>query len=262
MNDDGRNALKPGYMAWATLVTFLDTVRTEGVPSHIDSSVLPNMSGTAKSQLRLTLQFLGLVDQNSATSSELAKLANADLDERKVILNRILKQSYGFLFDASNGFDLTNATAKAFSEKFDQYGLNGETKIKAEAFFLNAAKFANIDVSKHITNNRNTRKRRERAKPKAVSPSTPKTSNASEKSQETPAPLGNISASGQGQEFLNGKYGLLHKLQIEYLPQNGQWTRQERDDYLDAYNALLKMLVKVTDSVDEDDMEDEEEYYE
>lgn len=39
-------------------------------------------------------------------------------------------------------------------------------------------------------------------------------------------------------------YGLLHSL-MTFLPPSGRWTARERQNFIDAYTALVNLLVKV-----------------
>ncbi len=97
MKTDDPVVLKPGYVSWRTFITILDTLKADGVPQHLDSRVLDNLSGTVRSQLRLTFRFLGLIDENDKTQAMLENLANGDQEERKRIVKSLLKTSYGFL---------------------------------------------------------------------------------------------------------------------------------------------------------------------
>ena len=260
MSSEKEAVLKPGYVSWRTFLNFFDTLKADGVPRRFDFSILPSMSGNRISQVKLTLLFLMLIiekkkkNNSFAIDPRLGQLANADTDERKAILEGIIKEAYTFLF--SDGFVLKSATASQFSNKFEAFGLGGDTRTRAEAFFLNAAKFSNIEVSNYITNNRNTRKRR-KTKPKT---STVK-SNGKQEQVTTPAQKPEIPPARQESlDLLNGKYGMLHKLQIDHLPGNGTWTVSEKEEYFTAYTALLNMLVKVVDDEDYGDYDEDDDY--
>lgn len=249
MKENETTVLKPGYVSWRTFINFLDILKADGVPTHIDAGVLSNMSGTVRSQLRLTLRFLNLIDKEFQTSETLNRLAMAEQEDRKQILDVVLRESYGFLFNPDDDFDLIKSTANKFSEKFGQYGITGQTKIRAEAFFLSAAKFSDIEISRYITENRRTRKTRPTKtkkptpKPGIKQPDEVSTGKAEDESKRP----GFEKIRGT---LLNGKYGLLHKLQIEKLPENGKWTVSQKQQYLAAYQSLLNLLVT---EVKEDD---------
>ena len=247
-------AVKPGYVSWSSFLTFLDMLRAEGIPTQIDHSVLSNMSGTVQSQLRLALQYMDLIDEEYQTKSKLEDLALASDEDRKEILGSILKDSYTQFFDSSTDFDLTTGTYPLFSKLFSDSGLTGETKYRAESFFLNAAEFCEIDVSKYIIDGRK-KSRTTRRKPSKPTASSGKkkghkdeelSDEISDMDPEQPGQNERKTNNGHlGNSLLNGRYGLLHKLQIEELPKDGMWTAEERERYLNSYKSILDLKVEI-----------------
>lgn len=241
---------KPGTIAWGGFLNFLDNLKKAGVPTQIDNVVLSKMSGSGRSQLRATLQYFGLIDEKYVVQDSLVELVSADEEERKVLIGRLLRERYSFLFDSKNGFDLSRSTAKEFTDKFAKY-YSGDSRAKAESFFLKGASYAGIPVSTYITQNR-TWPRRERKKGTSLGDNGSARQEAQKdrdpNEEETPfQQRGNGQPGHQDTKLFDGPYGILHKLQIEKLPGNGQWTSEERDNYVESYLALLKMLVKVVD---------------
>lgn len=250
-----KTVLKPGTASWRTFWTFLESLKGAPLPTQVDNDVLSKFSGTARSQLRATLQFLGLIDENYVPQDSLSELVQASGDERKPLIDKILRERYSFLFDSRNGFDLTRSTSKEFGDRFAAFKLTGDSRGRAESFFLNAAKYAEIPISKYILNNRTGWSRRERKKdvPSGEANGTKQDRKQDELKDER---LGGEAGRDEGNQqpsqlenkLLNGQYGLLHKLQIERLPANGQWTSEDKEDYMASYTALLKMLVKVVEA--------------
>lgn len=241
MDKEELAAPKPGYVSWTTFITFLDSLKADGVPTHIDTSVLKNMSGTVKSQLRLTLLFLGLIDKDNQTQTALKRLAEAELEDRKSILREILMESYDFLFSPTDDFNIENSPASKFSEKFVIY--TGDTRARAEAFFLSAAKFAGIKVSRYITQNRTTQKKKPVAKVKISTPPSNRPINAGA-GERSPSDTPRTASNDPGQI---DRYNLLRLLQEQQLPKDGVWTAAQKQQYMAAYDALLGLLVQTTD---------------
>lgn len=247
--------MKPGTTSWKTFWNFLESLKGQPIPTQFDNDVLSKYSGTARSQLRSTLHFLDLIDGNYAPQDALTDLVQASGDERKLLVDRILRERYHFLFDSRGGFDLSRSTSKEFGERFAAFKFSGDSRGRAESFFLNAAKYAGIPVSKYILNNRTGWARRDRKK----DPSSGETNGNSQDRRRdamkdeqlqgtTGGDDGNQEQSELETKLLNGQYGLLHKLQIEKLPTNGQWTSRDKAKYMASYTALLEMLVSVVDA--------------
>lgn len=247
----------PAYVSFTTLRNFLDLIRTEGVPPVIDPSMLRHMSGATSSQLRTALKYLGATDDEGVTESALEELAQASDEDRPAVMAKVLKSAYGFLFDGSDDFDLEKGTFRQFDDKFRDQGATGATVVKAERFFIQAAEYAQIPISAYITKGMKTR--RTQKKTKKTPTSATKSQNGSSKVNNQKVEERTVEKPKKQLEnsLLSGKYGLLHKLQIDHLPENGEWTMEEKDAYTKAYGALLGMLVKVV----EPDEEDYEDYY-
>jgi hypothetical protein len=138
----------PPYLPYTTLDSFIGSVKI-ALPSRIDRSVLPNMSGTMQGQLLAALTFLNLINSDGIPTEKLKAYVRSEGEERQKILKDILVASYPFLYE---NFDLKHATASQLSERFSDIGTSGDTTRKCIRFFLKAAEDAKIEFSPHFSN--------------------------------------------------------------------------------------------------------------
>jgi hypothetical protein len=145
----------PPYVPYRTFRNFVDSLK-QAIPSRIDRSVMPSMSGALQGQLTAALKYLGLISDAGHPTSALSALVNSEGAERAKALRTVLVAAYPFLFDEAK-FDLTAATPRLMQEQFEHAGAGGGTIAKCINFFLAAAKDADVMLSPHITNGRGTR---------------------------------------------------------------------------------------------------------
>jgi hypothetical protein len=136
----------PPYVPYKSLRNFLDALKVN-IPSRIDRSVMPSMSGALQSQLIAALRYLGLISEKGIPTQLLTSLVNSEGTLRQGVLKEMLTNAYPFLF---KGFDLGRATTRQIEEQFSHAGAGGETVRKCIAFFMGAAKDAEIPLSPHI----------------------------------------------------------------------------------------------------------------
>jgi len=128
------------YASFRTVLNLLDRFRAEGgVPVRIDRGVLTG-SEQSKTQLIAALKFLGLITHVGQALPEFGSLAMNPNDRPQLIAD-LLKHHYPKQVQLGS----TNATQQQLNETFE--GLDGETRRKAVAFFLQAADFAKIQRS-------------------------------------------------------------------------------------------------------------------
>lgn len=137
----------PPYIGFTTFLSFIKGLAETGIPSRIDKSLLRNMSGSNQSALISALKWFDLIDDAGAHGEDLERLVKAG-DDAGSELRSLLPRAYKFMADGS--IDLARATGAQMQEKFRDYGLSGETIIKAMSFFLAACKEAGIPVSAHV----------------------------------------------------------------------------------------------------------------
>ncbi|MEE2822772.1 MAG: DUF5343 domain-containing protein [Acidobacteriota bacterium] len=152
----------PPYISYRTFSNFLSELRSRGLPSRIDRSIMAHKSGTIQSQLLLTLNYLGLVRALGQPTDTLKKLVESDDQQQRVVLRTILKTSYTFVFKSDIG--LQAATSDQVEELFQKTGASGETIRRCIAFFLAAAKDCGIPISPYVKpHKRRTEARRTKA---------------------------------------------------------------------------------------------------
>lgn len=162
-------ARTPPYVSYQSFRTLLETLKSHGLPSRIDRSVLDNFSGAVGSQILTALRFLNLTDANSLPTEAFHKLhGSIGSDQWPQALADVLKIAYRPIFE----IDLEKASPSLFTDKFrDAYGTEGETARKCLTFFLTAVKEAQLPVSPYIMKNKkprstgNGRKRTPKAAP-------------------------------------------------------------------------------------------------
>jgi len=137
-------------VSFTSLVNFLNQLRDHGmVPNRVDKSLMPKASGSQQMGMLAALRYLALIDETGKPSKEFTTLVTASDSERKPMLAECIRRSYEFLF-SKNGFDLEKGTTGELAEKFRELKISGSTVTKATAFFLAAAKEADIRISPHI----------------------------------------------------------------------------------------------------------------
>lgn len=171
MTDAERKPLPP-YLPYKSFISFLDHLRAIGVPSHIDKSVMTHMSGGMQSWLKAGLRYMKLINADDVPDARLAKLANAQGEERKTLLRELFKTSYGFL---DGEVDLKNTTPQKLRAAITDLGAQGETIEKIIAFMVAMGKDANVPMTTLITK-RAPMVRRPRAKPTTRPPHQPPSS--------------------------------------------------------------------------------------
>ena len=156
MPEEDTKAKTPPYASYRTLVGFLETLRSSsGIPSRIDRSLLPTMSGTAQSQIMGALAFFGLIDDAATgnTLPDLNRLVHATGDERKAILKELVTKAYPYLTDGT--LNLKTATPKQVEDALkDATGITGDTIRKCFVFFVTMARDAGLELSSFLAGTR------------------------------------------------------------------------------------------------------------
>lgn len=137
----------PPYVSFRAFQKFLEDLRGRIMPTRVDRSVMNKRSGAVKSQLMNALRYLRLISPNGVATDRLARLVSSAGNDRAALLRETLNSSYPFLF---KGFDLQRATPKLVEQRFREAGASGDTVRKCIAFFLAAAREANLPISPHI----------------------------------------------------------------------------------------------------------------
>jgi hypothetical protein len=232
----------PPYVSWRTFETFLQSLK-QGVPSRVDRTLMPSLSGSVSSQVQHALRFLGLVEQDGTCTDKLTALVDAlkkgeESEDYAVALAGVLREAYGFLFaNGGSAFDLERATQGALVEKFRSTGASGETVPKVVNFFLNAAKAAKVPLSPHISTGRplRTGEQRPRITRKKRIPPSP---GEAEKGGVTPKPE---DEDDEGTSRRTGP-GFREKLLAKFPEFDPSWTPELQSKWFEGFDRFLKMV--------------------
>jgi hypothetical protein len=134
----------PYGVPWDTFIKLFDKMKDQGIPLRVDRSYLHDKSGNVQTYLMQALRGFGLVDENHAPLDRLVDIVEAD-SERPTRLGDLIREHYAPIVALGS----TNATQgqleELWTETFDQ---KGDTRRKAVRFFLSAAGYAGIGLSK------------------------------------------------------------------------------------------------------------------
>jgi hypothetical protein len=171
-DEDKAAGVAAPYVSWATFKNaVIDTLKGT-IPNQIDRSVFKGLAGGVQTALLGALRFLGLIDTSGKTTEYLAAVCDIDEKKRKAAFAEVLRRSYPELF----ALPITTATVKQVHDQMEAYDCNGQTKDKAFRFFLLAAQYAEVPVSRLLFNGVGSVSSRKRVAPgsrkEAPSPAT------------------------------------------------------------------------------------------
>ena len=129
---------------YTSFKTFLNVLaRFKGaIPPRIDRTALGGSEGQ-KTQVMGTLRFFGLIGDGGEVSPMFAELVNNEKDRARLIKEMLEKH-----YPEANHLGAVNGTTGQLAETFKSVA--GETQRKAMTFYLHAAKYANVPVSKNF----------------------------------------------------------------------------------------------------------------
>ena len=229
MTDD-KAGKAPVYVSYLTFSNLLDWLRElSTIPSQFDRSFWgTKYSGATGAQLMTGLRFLGLLDGDKPTD-RLEQLALASEAERKPMIAELLRDSYG----AALVDGLPKATPKMVRDALFERGATEGTFRKAQSFFINAAKAADLPMPVAIAKqarNKPSPARRNGVGAKAKAPTVPK--------ETTPTP--------EDKPLEQVRHKLPSDLHpalvpiLEDLPKVGPaWQRDAHDLWLETFKAVL-----------------------
>lgn len=216
------------YTSFRTLMNLVERMSEEGgTPDRLDRSYLSNLPGGAQSILMTSCRGLGLVADDGTPTSLFEQLVAASEDERKKIVEGILRRHYEGPLSLS-----ARATQQQLEDEFRKLNVSGSTLRKAIGFFLNAAKFAEVPVSSNFklpkANRGNARKRKD-------------SDGSNGESGETQREPRGESANDVA---LAGLPTLVRGL-IERLPADGEeWTAEESTQWLELAELTFPFAYK------------------
>ncbi len=182
----------PPYATFPTFLNFINKLRDTQIPARIDPSVFGNASGSVSYSVIAALKSLRLITSDGIPTKELKAFVNASDDDRKPLMQNILRAGYPTLWDGS--IDLAAATAGQFDEHIrEEYDVKGSTVDKVASFFIASAKYADLSISAHLAARKPTssspssgrsKRQRKADKESSGSPRTPDADPMSDKALE------------------------------------------------------------------------------
>lgn len=240
---DDQTAKAPVYVSYLTFANLLDWLRElNTIPSQFDRSFWgTKYSGATGAQLMTGLRFLGLLDGDKPMD-RLEILALASEAERKPLLAQLLRDAYGAeLVDG-----LPKATPKMVRDALFARGATEGTFRKAQSFFINAAKAADLPMPAVIA-------KQARNKPGPAKRNAPTVKMNKVKSESEKGGTATADKEREDEPYIPSTK--LHRALVpilEDLPKVGPvWKRDGQDRWLATFRAVLDYAYPVKEDVDE-----------
>lgn len=132
------------YLPFKTFLSSLEPF-SQIVPPKIDRSIW-RQSSVTQGLIMTAYRFFHLLDENDRPTASLHRLVDPK-SNRPEEIKKLLNAYYGDLL----AHDLSKMTPKMLYELIEQYGVSGATKKKAVTFFLQAARFAGMEISSFLS---------------------------------------------------------------------------------------------------------------
>jgi hypothetical protein len=218
----------PPYISFRTLLNAVQRMQDEGIPARLDRSYLSNLPWSSQNHFLAASRGLGLIDEEGKPLDRLVALVEQP-DQRPEIIAAILRDRYAGPLSLG-----VNATQEQLEEQFKPYGLGGSTMRKAIAFYLHAARYADLPLSPHFRSPRTTDR-----------PASPRRRTRTKQADAPPqaADEGNAQATITSSDLHPFLQGLLRE-----LPEEGAaWTGDKRGRWLQMAELTVDMLYPVED---------------
>jgi hypothetical protein len=210
----------PPYTSFQTMLNLLDRMAEEGgVPARLDGSYLTNLPGSVQATMKQSMKALDLIDEDLRPTEALIELVE-NPDERKSILSGIIREKYAGPLTLDK-----RATTAQLEGKFREYGIRGSTTRKAIAFFLSAARYADIPISPHFRI------------PK-ITPGERKTRTKPEIPNQQPA------QNQQRDKIKIEHHPLIQGLFQELPPVGSEFTDEQQADWLELAKITFRVIYK------------------
>lgn len=138
------------YMSFGGLKNLIEKLQKDGIPQRFDGSFFGNQSGSLTAQVRGSLRYFDLIDDEKQPTQLLRELVSADEPGRIQILRGMAEAKFA---DAI-ALGQTNGTKGQLEQVFRSRGLNGATVTKAVAFYLGLAEYTGLPVSSYFKKGR------------------------------------------------------------------------------------------------------------
>lgn len=136
----------PPYIAFKTLLNLIERMEREGIPARIDPTYLDNLAGGYQGQVFSALRSLGLMGDDRKPTGILTALVSMP-DRREELVAELIQRVYPWTFTL--GPDATHGQLEeAFRDNAPNLGTHAREK--AMTFYMHAAKYAKLPLSKHF----------------------------------------------------------------------------------------------------------------
>ena len=142
-NEHSQNAVP--YIAFGTFIGVLDRFKDHGIPTNINRSAFPTLSGGYQSQLLSAFRFLDLIDDGGTPRESLKPLV--DEATREQSLEKLIRRAYRPVLDQVN---IARGTTDEVNQVLRQYGISGVTLEKARSFLMRALEEIGMETSPWI----------------------------------------------------------------------------------------------------------------
>lgn len=218
--------------------------RDRGLATPITTEVVER-AGVSETLSRRTVQalkLLGFIDTEGMPTPEMEAMSRAPEAEYKEMLGEFVSAAYGDVFQfadpATDSYDRVRDAFRPFNPKGQQE--------RMVTLFLGLLDYAGVDTSAASV----SRRRQDSAAPTKPRPGTPKVSKGSETSTRRRKRDTTDSSTPDTNALPAGLVGLLHQ-----IPAPGKsWTKERRDNFMRAFEAVLDYSVAVAeDALTEED---------
>jgi hypothetical protein len=149
--DDNNASQKPPIGSFQTFWAFTEDLLTKPLPPQIDRSLLGSKSGTDQAFLFGALKFFGFISEQLGVQPLLEDWARWDANGRKASLGKLIESHYPRQMAVSAEIGTAQQLLDSIEEAF---GYTGDSRRKASAFFLHAARTAGLQLSPHFPTTR------------------------------------------------------------------------------------------------------------
>ncbi|WP_112237139.1 DUF5343 domain-containing protein [Kribbella monticola] len=220
---------KPPYISFKTLSNLWQRLSEDGFPARIDKSYLESTAGGYATVVIASLRWMGYLHEDGRPTEALKSLVVADESGRKRLLAKALREQYPGLEQKATANETQAQLLEYFTAK---WGVSGDTRRKAIAFYLGAAKWSGVPTGSLWK----------------TPPSGPRRVGGSGKTTKIDQELSNPPPPPPTTDPLVEGLSTALRGVLERLPKFGeQWTSRERDMFKRAFDNVLEWDYPVSD---------------
>lgn len=164
MAEEDPKVVPAAYLPFKTFISSIDALQ-QGIPRKLDRTIW-RQAGIVQGQIMMAFRFFKLINESDEPTPALHQLVNHP-STRPQQIAALVQQAYSDVL----AHDLTKMTPKMLDEAMSKYNVQGDTKRKAMAFFIRAAKYAEMPMLPLLAaQTRNSNGVRRKRKPIVVEP--------------------------------------------------------------------------------------------